>query len=868
MLILIVTVQLPANPRKRLNLLRCPDCTAHFYDDQTPPDYTEPALNSGGRVPFYVQQGAGLNLLIRPLAQLQRQEPCAYMEVGCGYGFGLDYALRTRNWRSVGIDPAPLAALGRQALRLPIESRYLREDDEARGTMDVVAGAEVVEHLPTPGAFVRTLHAMLRPGGVLVLTTPNGDDIGPETPPGVLIPLLSPGLHLIIQSAASLQRALHNAGFAHIRVEVDNHTLIAFASDDPLALTDDAGALRHELRRHLQQRAATTDPAGDPFLGFAGRAFQESVNDGDWAEADRVWSLLLPACRARFGLDLDGLDALPDRVAFCGLEEMVGLVPLNLAGLLYASAIRSLAAGWPRSALESRFRLAATAAEAMRRALRALAMEDGQTEAIGWAAEAEALLCAADALSPELIPRLAALRPSPSGAAPRLSLWLRALTTIVNAPDYQVAAEFVGTTGLHRLPFADPVRAPRTDAERDALYSLAILALNHPEIRDLLGGFEAARDRLARLRDHTPPQSGLWSAAMKAEIEARQALGDAGGVARLAKILGLPSPARRRRLVPAAFHFVRDWAAPAIVNPIVGRISLRQALYRWPEGEIELGPKICLFAHWDQQGTVRPDVLDHIARLKAENLSVVLVSNAGALQARSLASLKSICASIIVRRNSGYDFGAWRAALDELGLPRRDTELVILANDSVFGPFQELRRLCSAIDPAQADVWACTDSDEVAYHLQSYWMAFSRPVLDSAAWRAFWSKVRPAWNKRWLVRTYEVGLTQALMRAGFRCRAIWPLPHLLAAIGEAGSPAAQAQTRRVECLLQAGRPINPTCDLWRPLLQAGFPFIKRELLERNAAGVVDATECQSVLAAIPGASLPPVECQQGSSPAM
>ena len=204
------------------------------------------------------------------------------MEVGCGYGFGLDYALRTRAWRAVGIDPAPLATLGRDALQLPIESRYLREDDEARGTMNVVAGAEVIEHLPSPLAFVRTLRAMLRPGGVLVLTTPNGDDVRPETPSGVLIPLLSPGLHLTIQSATSLEFVLREAGFAEVQVEVDSHTLVAFASDAPLALTTDPGLLRRDLRQHLQQRAASTDPAGDPFLGFAGRAFQESANDGDW----------------------------------------------------------------------------------------------------------------------------------------------------------------------------------------------------------------------------------------------------------------------------------------------------------------------------------------------------------------------------------------------------------------------------------------------------------------------------------------------------------------------------------------------------------------------------------------------------------
>ena len=34
-------------------------------------------------------------------------------------------------------------------------------------------------------------------------------------------------------------------------------------------------------------------------------------------------------------------------------------------------------------------------------------------------------------------------------------------------------------------------------------------------------------------------------------------------------------------------------------------------------------------------------------------------------------------------------------------------------------------------------------------------------------------------------------------------------------------------------------PLNPTSDLWRQLLQAGFPFVKRELLRDNPSYVAD-----------------------------
>ena len=398
-----------------LRVLRCPACACHFYDNQNPPDYADPEMNDYGRVPFYVQQGAGIGLITRPLAQAAAPPGSSYMEVGCGYGFGLDFAIHGRGWNGVGIDPAPLASVGREALNIGIELRYLRDDDEARGMMDVVMASEVIEHVPSPVAFVRTLRAMLRPGGLLMLTTPNGDDINTATSPGIIVSLLSPMLHLVIQNDASLTALLHQAGFTHVDVQVDGHSLVAFASDAPLELEHDKIKLRRSYRAHLARRAQAFDASSDVFLGYAGRLFLESVNDNDPDGAAQAWNLLRPACQDRFGFDLGQLKELPPALATCDLEEMVRLVPLSLGGLLYARGIQRLSEGVARPELETQFTLAAQAAAALRRTLNAWAMEDGQTEDIGWAASAESLLCAAAGGAPDIAARLAALPLAPAG---------------------------------------------------------------------------------------------------------------------------------------------------------------------------------------------------------------------------------------------------------------------------------------------------------------------------------------------------------------------------------------------------------------------------------------------------------------------
>ena len=192
-----------------------------------------------------------------------------------------------------------------------------------------------------------------------------------------------------------------------------------------------------------------------------------------------------------------------------------------------------------------------------------------------------------------------------------------------------------------------------------------------------------------------------------------------------------------------------------------------------------LGPKVCVYVHWDGGGDVRDHVLHHVRSLAEAGLSIVFVTNSGFLRPSAMAALQGVCAGVLVRSNVGYDFGAWREGFEILQLPRPDTEMVVMANDSVYGPMRPLHDLIGAFDFAQADIWGCTESWQTRYHLQSYLVAFSPRVVASDAWRSFWATVRPTWSKMWLVRLYEIGLTQTLLKAGFTCRAVWPYQRLV-----------------------------------------------------------------------------------------
>lgn len=228
-----------------------------------------------------------------------------------------------------------------------------------------------------------------------------------------------------------------------------------------------------------------------------------------------------------------------------------------------------------------------------------------------------------------------------------------------------------------------------------------------------------------------------------------------------------------------------------------------------------LGPDVAILCHYDRDGRVRPDTVRYIRELHTAGFSVVIVSNGYPIGAEAATALAGIAAITLNRRNIGLDFSAWRMAMRHLSLPRPATRRILLINDSVYGPLAPLAPLLDRMTPVDADLWGLTDSQERGWHLQSYFLLAHAALIRSAAWRQFWRGVVPLPFKRWTVGRYEIGLSHRTVQAGLRPRALFPCTTIV--------PDASIA--------------NPTLGAWRVLLEAGFPFLKRELLRDNPTGV-------------------------------
>lgn len=197
-------------------IVRCQHCGLIFADPL--PDAAELERHYAHYAPEAVENGTHSAKLVRDLLLTEAQRIGHdgtfgdLLDVGCGYGFFLQ-AMQGLCSTVTGIElSAGEAAYARQKLGLNVRQGTLAEAQFPDSCFDTVTMWEVIEHLPDPLGYLQEIRRILKPGGLLVISTPNACCLTAKVT-GNHWRLWAPPEHLYYFCMSSLKRSCLKVGF-------------------------------------------------------------------------------------------------------------------------------------------------------------------------------------------------------------------------------------------------------------------------------------------------------------------------------------------------------------------------------------------------------------------------------------------------------------------------------------------------------------------------------------------------------------------------------------------------------------------------------------------------------------------------------
>jgi len=200
------------------NIVQCADCGLLFENPREEESAIEQLYEAVEDPTYLREQEARVLTFSRLLDRLADYAAPngRLLDVGCYTGVFLDVAGR-RGWHTCGVEPSAWAAGKAAGKGHTVVNAPLRQSAFPAGSFDAVTIWDVIEHLHDPLGQLRSARELLKPGGVLGLSTMNADALFAKVT-GRHWPWYM-RMHLYYFSAGTISRMFEEAGFEVLRIE-------------------------------------------------------------------------------------------------------------------------------------------------------------------------------------------------------------------------------------------------------------------------------------------------------------------------------------------------------------------------------------------------------------------------------------------------------------------------------------------------------------------------------------------------------------------------------------------------------------------------------------------------------------------------
>lgn len=186
--------------------------------------------------------------------------------------------------------------------------------------------------------------------------------------------------------------------------------------------------------------------------------------------------------------------------------------------------------------------------------------------------------------------------------------------------------------------------------------------------------------------------------------------------------------------------------------------------------------RTAIFAHFDKDNVIDDYVIYYLNALKKVAQRIIFVSDCE-LSSAETEKLKNITDNIIAKPHSEHDFGSYKRGflLAQENNLLTDTDELIFANDSCYGPFFPLENVFEKMDNQTCNFWGITQNNKFKIyknffwttckkpHIQSYFFVLKKEVFSSEAFLNFIKSIKKEKSRNDIILKYEIGLSELLL---------------------------------------------------------------------------------------------------------